>query len=109
MDRFEPYVPLKAGSIDGTDHRPHDRAVVRATNASYDASLDKKVVGDPRKTLFVARLNHKTTEETLRNIFEQYGPIDHFRLVRDIVTGHSRGYAFMTYNKSADFKKAWKV
>eukprot|EP01126_Amoeba_proteus_P036479 TRINITY_DN3720_c0_g1_i5.p1 TRINITY_DN3720_c0_g1~~TRINITY_DN3720_c0_g1_i5.p1 ORF type:complete len:166 (-),score=20.67 TRINITY_DN3720_c0_g1_i5:488-985(-) len=28
------YDPLKAGSIDGTDTKPHDRAIVRAMNAN---------------------------------------------------------------------------
>ncbi|KAI1881970.1 hypothetical protein AGOR_G00245670 [Albula goreensis] len=91
------YDPLKAGSIDGTDVEPHDRAVWRAIVARYVPN--KGVVGDPDLTLFVARLNPQTTEEKVREIFSKYGDIRRLRLVRDIVTGFSKGYAFIEYKE----------
>ncbi|XP_071795533.1 uncharacterized protein [Asterias amurensis] len=99
--RWEPlvcvYCPLKAGSIDGTDTRPHDRAVERAIKAIYKPN--KKVQGDPECTLFIGRLDTMTSEDQLNKIFSKYGDIVRLRLVRDIVTGMSKQYAFIEYSK----------
>ncbi|XP_051903337.1 U11/U12 small nuclear ribonucleoprotein 35 kDa protein [Hippocampus zosterae] len=91
------YDPLKAGSIDGTDVEPHDRAVWRAMCARYKPN--KGVVGDPLLTLFVARLNPMTTEDKLHQVFSKFGDIKRLRLVRDIVTGFSKRYAFVEYKE----------
>ncbi|XP_035638819.1 U11/U12 small nuclear ribonucleoprotein 35 kDa protein [Oncorhynchus keta] len=98
------YDPLKAGSIDGTDVEPHDRAVWRAMVARYKPN--KAVVGDPLLTLFVARLNPQTTEEKLNEVFSNYGDIRRLRLVRDIVTGFSKGYAFVEYKEEMSVVRA---
>lgn len=91
------YDPLKAGSIDGTDVEPHDRAVWRAMFARYKPN--KGVAGDPLLTLFVSRLNPQTTDDKLYEVFSKYGDINRLRLVRDIVTGFSKGYAFIEYKE----------
>ncbi|XP_061660222.1 U11/U12 small nuclear ribonucleoprotein 35 kDa protein [Syngnathoides biaculeatus] len=91
------YDPLKAGSIDGTDVEPHDRAVWRAMCTRYKPN--KAVVGDPMLTLFVARLNPLTTEEKLHQVFSKFGNIKRLRLVRDVVTGFSKRYAFVEYKE----------
>ncbi|KAJ3588679.1 hypothetical protein NHX12_009533 [Muraenolepis orangiensis] len=98
------YNPLKAGSIDGTDLEPHDRAVWRAMFARYKPN--KGVVGDPLLTLYVARLNPQTTEERLREVFSKYGQINGLRLVRDIVTGFSKRYAFIEYKEERSIVRA---
>ena len=90
------YHPIQAGSIDGTDVAPHDNGVRRAL-LCYNAGLcklslslslsyvklialyvfwcfeddpcgDSKAAGDPYCTLFVSRISHLTTEETLREV-----------------------------------------
>ncbi|XP_070619174.1 U11/U12 small nuclear ribonucleoprotein 35 kDa protein [Erythrolamprus reginae] len=98
------YNPLKAGSIDGTDEEPHDRAVWRAMSARYVPN--KEVSGDSHLTLFVARLNLQTTEEKLKEVFSRYGDIRKIRLVRDLVTGFSKGYAFIEYKEERALLKA---
>ncbi|XP_026183656.1 U11/U12 small nuclear ribonucleoprotein 35 kDa protein [Mastacembelus armatus] len=98
------YDPLKAGSIDGTDVEPHDRAVWRAMSARYKPN--KGVRGDPLLTLFVARLNPQTTEDKLYQVFSKYGDIQQLRLVRDIVTGFSKGYAFIEYKEERALVRA---
>ncbi|XP_075689988.1 U11/U12 small nuclear ribonucleoprotein 35 kDa protein isoform X2 [Rhinoderma darwinii] len=100
------YDPLKAGSIDGTDEEPHDRAVLRAILARYVPN--KAVVGDPQLTLFVARLSQQTTEEKLKEVFSRYGDIQRIRLVRDFITGFSKGYAFIEYKQEHAIKKAYR-
>ncbi|XP_045216778.1 U11/U12 small nuclear ribonucleoprotein 35 kDa protein-like [Mercenaria mercenaria] len=89
------YDALKAGSIDGTDDMPHDRGVIRAMNAKYKPN--KEVVGIPEHTIFVGRLSQNTDEDSLGYVFSDYGEIKRLRLVRDVVTGFSRCYAFIEY------------
>lgn len=89
------YDPLKAGSIDGTDDMPHDHGIVRAMSAKYKPN--KEVVGIPEHTIFIGRLSPSTDEESLGYVFSDYGEIKRLRLVRDIVTGFSRCYAFIEY------------
>lgn len=98
------YDPLKAGSIDGTDVEPHDRAVWRAIGVRYKPN--KGVVGDPLLTLFVSRLNPQTTEDKLYEVFSKYGEIRRLRLVRDIVTGFSKRYAFVEYKEERSVVRA---
>lgn len=98
------YDPLRVGSIDGKDDFPHDRALVRAMNSSYKAN--HKVAGEPLHTVFVGRLAHSVDEERLRELFERFGTIIGCRLVRDIVTGLSRGYGFVEYKDRKSTLKA---
>lgn len=106
------YHPIQAGSIDGTDTVPHDRAVKRAL-VTYQAGLynpnnDRKMVGDPNLTLFISRLSPSTTEEDLRAVLGKFGHIRNIRLVRDVVTGTSRRYAFVEYEKYRDMWRAFR-
>ncbi|KFK37172.1 hypothetical protein AALP_AA4G223100 [Arabis alpina] len=106
------YHPIQAGSIDGTDIAPHDNGVRRALlcyNAGlYDPSGDTKAVGDPYCTLFVGRLSNLTTEVTLKEVMSKYGRIKSLRLVRHIVTGASRGYAFVEYETEKEMRRAYE-
>jgi U1 small nuclear ribonucleoprotein len=60
-------------------------------------------VGDPYRTLFIARLSYEVTEEDLRREFEMYGQIERLRIIRD-KKGKSRGYAFILYEREKDMK-----
>ncbi|XP_015876230.2 U11/U12 small nuclear ribonucleoprotein 35 kDa protein [Ziziphus jujuba] len=106
------YHPIQAGSIDGTDILPHDNAVYRAHLCSsaglYDPFGDPKVIGDPYCTVFVGRLSHLTTEYTLHKAMSKYGRVKNLRLVRHIVTGASRGYAFVEYETEREMLRAYK-
>ncbi|KAB1228149.1 U11/U12 small nuclear ribonucleoprotein 35 kDa protein [Morella rubra] len=106
------YHPIQAGSIDGTDILPHDNAVYRAHLCSsaglYDPLGDPKVIGDPYCTVFVGRLSHFTTEDTLRKAMSKYGRVRNLRLVRHIVTGASRGYAFVEFETEREMRRAYK-
>ncbi|KNA03366.1 hypothetical protein SOVF_209910 [Spinacia oleracea] len=106
------YHPIQAGSIDGTDILPHDNAVYRALLCSsaglYDPFGDPKVVGDPYCTLFVGHLSRSTTEDTLCKAMSRYGKVKNLRIVRDIVTGASRGYAFIEYEREKEMRHAYE-
>ncbi|KRT84815.1 RNA binding protein [Oryctes borbonicus] len=101
------YNPLKIGSIDGTDIEPHDRAIVRAINSEY--APNKHVKGRPECTIFVSRLNLKTTKETIKDIFSKFGKLKRFRLVKDIVTGFPKGYAFIEYESESSAEEAYRT
>eukprot|EP00026_Physarum_polycephalum_P017981 Phypoly_transcript_19396.p1 GENE.Phypoly_transcript_19396~~Phypoly_transcript_19396.p1 ORF type:complete len:191 (+),score=15.89 Phypoly_transcript_19396:62-634(+) len=109
----EDYFPIKAGSIDGTDTNPHDRGIKRADLCAelglYDPFADPKIKGEPSCTLMVARLNLQTDEATLDRVFNKWGKIRRLRLVRDIVTGMSRGYAFIEYYNEHDMRDAFRL
>ena len=103
----EDYHPIRNGSIDGTDVIPHDKGLIRAMRTKFDPSQDPKIQGNPYCTLFVGRLNYETTESTLRDMFGRLGRIRSLRIVRDIVTQRSKGYAFIEYEREADFRRAY--
>ncbi|XP_048005501.1 U11/U12 small nuclear ribonucleoprotein 35 kDa protein-like [Leguminivora glycinivorella] len=107
-DKFQRYAteydPVKIGSIDGTDTIPHDRAILFALDSEYVPN--KSVRGDARHTIFVARLHPRTTQETLISEFSDCGKIVRCRLVKDIVTGKSKQYAFIEFERSADVDRA---
>lgn len=100
------YHPLQAGSIDGTDTVPHDKAVMRAMLAKYKPN--KRVTGDPDSTLFVGKLSKDTSQATVYKIFAKCGEVTRCRLVRDVVTGFSKGYAFVEYRSERDANLAWR-
>ncbi|XP_065917039.1 U11/U12 small nuclear ribonucleoprotein 35 kDa protein-like isoform X2 [Dysidea avara] len=101
------YDPLMAGSIDGTDTVPHDGGIVRAISAKYKPN--KQVTGRPEATIFIAKLNHITNEDTLCEAFSKYGKIVHCRIVRDIVTRRSKGYAFIEFKHRSDAEDAEQI
>lgn len=72
------YHPLQAGSIDGTDTLPHDKAVSRALEVKYKPN--KRVSGDPDKTLFVGKLSKDTRENTVYKVFAKCGELVRCRM-----------------------------
>ena len=49
------------------------------------------------KTLFIRNVSFDSTEEALRELFEQFGGIEYCKLVVDKRTGHSKGMAFVKF------------
>ncbi|XP_063225935.1 U11/U12 small nuclear ribonucleoprotein 35 kDa protein-like [Bacillus rossius redtenbacheri] len=100
------YDPLQAGSIDGTDSEPHDKAIIRALEATYIPN--KNIEGNPANTIFVARLAKETTSSTIREVFSEYGSIRRCTIVRDLVTGYSKCYGFIEYEQTSSASKAYR-
>lgn len=81
---------------------------IKQAIASWDPQNNPDATTDPKKTLFVARLNYDTSESKLRREFEAYGPIERIVLVQDHVRKRPRGYAFIEYRKRDDMHEAYK-
>ncbi|KAF9083508.1 hypothetical protein BGX27_004075, partial [Mortierella sp. AM989] len=58
--------------------------------------------------VFVGGLSWGTTEETLRDRFEQFGQVEEAVVVKDRDTGRSRGFGFVTFSNSAEADDAIK-
>ncbi|XP_012055752.1 PREDICTED: U11/U12 small nuclear ribonucleoprotein 35 kDa protein-like [Atta cephalotes] len=97
------YDPLKAGSIDGTDTQPHDKAVSRAMIMHYEPphNLESKA----ERTIFVARLGPKITNYNLKEFFSKYGDVISAKVIVDVVTGLSQGYGFVEMKSEEEAKR----
>jgi RNA recognition motif-containing protein len=47
------------------------------------------------KNIYVGNLSFDATEDQVRGIFEQYGPVERVSIITDRDTGQSRGFAFV--------------
>lgn len=75
---------------------------------TYNPSNDKNISGDPRKTIFVGRLSYKTDEQKLEDNFSHYGSIKHLKIVRDIHSQKSKGYAFIEFAETKSAELAYR-
>jgi cold-inducible RNA-binding protein len=48
--------------------------------------------------LFVGNLSFGVSEEDLREAFSTHGPVNEINVIKDRMTGRSRGFAFVTMN-----------
>ncbi|XP_049848158.1 U1 small nuclear ribonucleoprotein 70 kDa-like [Schistocerca gregaria] len=72
----------------------------------WDPQKNPKSVSDAYKTLFVARLSYKVTEQMLYKEFEQVGPVKSVHMVYDL-EGKPRGYAFVEMVHEGDLRVAY--
>jgi RNA recognition motif-containing protein len=56
--------------------------------------------------LYVGNLPFDVTEEDLRNMLSQHGPVNEIAVVMDKITGRARGFAFATMNTEESAKAA---
>ncbi len=58
------------------------------------------------KNIFVGNLDFGTTEESLRQLFAEYGTVDRVSIVTDRDTGRSRGFAFVEMPEASEADRA---
>jgi cold-inducible RNA-binding protein len=54
--------------------------------------------------LFVGNLSFDISEEDLREKFSEHGPVNEINVIKDRMTGRSRGFAFVTMNSEEGAK-----
>lgn len=59
--------------------------------------------------LFVGGISWNTTEDALKQLFEQYGPVSEAKIITDKMTGKSRGFGFVTMENAEDAAKAMEA
>jgi cold-inducible RNA-binding protein len=58
------------------------------------------------KNIYVGNLSYDATEDQVRSMFEQYGPVDRVSIVTDRDTGQPRGFAFVEMSDDEAATKA---
>jgi translation initiation factor 3 subunit G len=61
---------------------------------------------DDSNTVRITNLSEDTKEADLQDLLRPFGPITRLYLAKDRNTGHSRGFAFVTYVRRSDGQKA---
>lgn len=113
MDRYD---PVKVGFKDGRGVCCHDKALERASQSdcklyaqlTHEIDTRKAEDADDRK-VFVKGFPPNTSETQLEQHFHKFGEVAEVNLVRDRVTGQSKGYAFIEYLTREDALKAYHV
>lgn len=58
------------------------------------------------KKLFVGNIDWATTDDQLKELFEQHGEIEEAIILKDKFSGRSRGFGFVTFVNDEDGDKA---
>ncbi|GKV05313.1 hypothetical protein SLEP1_g17341 [Rubroshorea leprosula] len=80
---------------------PTVRYSVRASLSS--SSTDRSW---PKAKLYVSGLSFRTTEDSLRNAFQDFGKLVEVNLVMDKIANRPRGFAFLRYETEEESQKA---
>ena len=56
--------------------------------------------------MYVSNLSFHTTDEDLKNLFQQYGEVSSAKVINDKVSGRSRGFGFVEMPEDVAAKQA---
>ncbi|MEM5787769.1 MAG: RNA-binding protein [Syntrophobacteraceae bacterium] len=56
--------------------------------------------------IYIGNLSPKTSEQELREAFEEYGEVDSAKIIKDNFTGKSRGFGFVEMPNQAEAQAA---
>ncbi len=56
--------------------------------------------------IYIGNLSHSSTEDGLRQLFEQFGAVVSVKIIKDQFTGNSRGFAFVEMASADEGKRA---
>lgn len=80
---------------------------LRKERREWDPLKNEKATENPKKTIFVGRLDYATDEKELERSFEKYGRVASSRIVKDS-KGKSRGYGFVEFKHRGDADEAYR-
>ena len=72
---------------------------------SYHAS-NRGAKGQQTMRIYVGNMSFSTTEETLKEAFEQHGGVDNVTIVTDRDTGRPRGFGFVEMGNNEEAQRA---
>ena len=55
---------------------------------------------------YIGNISHSSTEEGLKQLFEQFGAVTSAKIIKDKFTGNSRGFAFVEMADAEEAKRA---
>ena len=73
---------------------------------SAEVTIDPRRPKEAMRTLYIGNLDGRVTEELLRSICQDLGPIVCIKLIQD-KTGQKAGYAFVEFANRSDAEKAF--
>ena len=91
------FVDLHKEEVDAAIEAINSAPLADGTQLEAKLGLAKRSHPATRKC-FVGNLNPELSEEDLRNLFGQFGQLDDVRIMRDIETGESRRFGFVTFH-----------
>ena len=56
--------------------------------------------------IFVARLSYQTSEDQIRQLFEEFGEVSSVKIIFDKIEGRSKGYGFVEMMDDEEGKQA---
>jgi len=61
------------------------------------------------KKLFIGNIEWGTTEDDLKELFGKYGDIEEAIIIKDRMSGRSKGFGFVTFTNEEDADKAMEA
>ena len=61
------------------------------------------------KKIYVGNLSFEVTEDEVRQLFEEHGPVENVKIVTDRDTGRSKGFAFIEMPDDESASKAMEA
>jgi len=85
--------------VDSTEEKKEDEDNEDSDEEAEPETRKPKQSSDVKegKTLFIRNLSFDSSEESLYDLFEQFGEIEYCKLLEDRRTGHSKGMAFVKF------------
>ncbi len=56
--------------------------------------------------IFVGNISFSSTEDDIRGLFADYGQVASVKIIKDMETGRSRGFAFVTMPEDSEAQRA---
>ena len=56
--------------------------------------------------IYVGNISHSSTEDGIKQLFEQFGAVSSVKIIKDKFTGSSRGFAFVEMASADEAKRA---
>lgn len=59
--------------------------------------------------IYIGNLSYKTTEDTLKSLFAEYGEVESIKLIKDRFSGRPKGFGFIEMPSNSEADQAIKA